>query len=233
MKQKYFILLVEDDHTLGYVLSEYLTMNNYEVVWEKDGHSGLKTINRLNFDLCILDIMMPQMNGYELAKAINHEQNGIPFIFLTAKVLKVDKLKGFNLGAEDYICKPVDEEELLARIRAVIRRTTKSKVKVESDKYLSAGSFVFDTIHRTIELKGKSYQITEKEAKLLSILIENKNNISYRNETLKIIWGSNDYFTRKSMDVHIYKLRKILQHDDKIKIINIRDKGFILSEESN
>jgi len=223
------ILLVEDDSTLGYILTEYLELNGYPVTWTKNGKDGLEKINKLPFRLCILDVMMPEMDGFEVARRVKDQKINIPIIFLTAKSLKIDKLKGFKLGADDFITKPVDEEELLARINAVLRRSDHSldpSRQLHSNRFI--GKYEFDAHSRSLVFAGEAILITEKETRLLDLLARNKNQLVLRAEALKEIWGTNDYFTRKSMDVHIHKLRKLLIKDQTVKITNIHGKGFIL-----
>lgn len=222
------ILLVEDDHTLGYVLQEYLSMNGYQVQWAQDGEAGLKLFQSKPFDLCLLDIMMPKKDGFDLARDIKQLQPDIPLLFLTAKSLKIDKLKGFQLGADDYVTKPVDEEELIARIQAILRRSNKDSSKQPS--LIQLGKFQFDVSKRILQIDEQVFNLTEKEAELLKMLVHHKNNLLDRNQTLKNIWGDTDYFNRRSMDVHISHLRKILKADPQLKIVNVHNKGFILED---
>lgn len=227
MKPK--ILLVEDDETLGYILKEYLEMNDYAVFWAKDGKQGVLTFQQQSIDLCILDVMMPEKDGFTVAKEIKTIDAIQPIIFLTAKSLKIDKLKGFYLGADDYITKPIDEEELLARIKAVLRRSSTLEKESSLQTY-EFGNSSYLTQQRALKVHGESFTITEKEAKLLVALLKNKNQLLDRNLTLKEIWGKNDYFNRRSMDVHISHLRKLLKNDESIEIVNVHSKGFILKE---
>ena len=227
--KKETILLVEDDTTLGYILSEYLEMNQFSVIWAKNGKEGLEHLKGTDISLCLLDIMMPKMDGFELAKQINHLNISVPIIFLTARSMKIDKLKGFHLGADDYITKPVDEEELLARIRAILRRSQKVVGQLSpEDKSYQIGGYQFTPSDRSLSYAGEGISITEKESRLLEMLAQKKNQLLLRTDALKQIWGSNDYFTRKSMDVHIHKLRKILSRDPDVRLINLHGKGFIL-----
>ncbi len=227
------ILLVEDDENLGYILTEYLELNHFGVIWVKNGKEGLKKIEEEPIGLCLLDIMMPKMDGFELAKRIKSMLPDIPVIFLTAKSLKIDKLKGFKLGADDYITKPVDEEEMLARIRAVLRRTHKPEVHSrDGPATIRIGRFTFDVRKRCLFTGDRAITITGKQADLLEILARNKNQLVTRADALKVIWGKNDYFNRKTMDVHIHKLRKILKEDAGVTINNIHGKGFMLMEKS-
>ncbi|MEQ8574206.1 MAG: response regulator transcription factor, partial [Fulvivirga sp.] len=178
------------------------------------------------FDLCILDVMMPVMDGFTLAAKIKEIDEDIPFLFLTAKALKIDKLKGFKLGADDYIVKPVDEGELFARIQAIVKRT-KPKVSTEP-KILNIGIYTFNYPNLELKTHNKTTQLTQKEADLLKALCDSQGTILDRNNTLKKLWGENDYFNRRSMDVFISRLRKYLDQDPNIKIKNVHGKGFVL-----
>ena len=222
------VLLVEDDESLGYILSEYLGMTDFAVKWVRDGEEGWKVFQRDVFDICILDIMMPKKDGLTLAKEIKDFEPNQPIVFLTAKALKIDKLKGFKAGCDDYIVKPVDEEELIARIQAIIRRSTKSFSKYEGTYQI--GSYQFDVASQSLSFKGNRSGLTEKEAEILRLLCERKGEILHRKETLKSIWGENDYFSRRSMDVFVTKLRKMLSQDPRVRIRNVHGKGFILED---
>ena len=222
------ILLVEDDGNLGYILKEYLSMYDFEVTWSKDGEEGFQSFEQGDFDLCILDVMMPKTDGFTLAKKIKNINREMPLIFLTAKALKVDKLRGFKIGADDYIVKPVDEEELIARIRAIINRSIADGA---SDlDHFKIGSYEFDFKNQALILGDDRKIITTKEAQVLRGLCINKGNLLDRKATLKALWGDSDYFNRRSMDVFISKLRKYLSRDESIRIINVHGKGFILED---
>ncbi len=222
------ILLVEDDSTLGYILKEYLEMKGFLVHWGKNGVEGLDIFNKIRIDICILDIMMPEKDGFTLAKEIRSGNQDIPIIFLTAKSLKIDKLKGFNIGADDYIVKPVDEEELIARIKAVLKRSYRQKDSNED--YSLIGKYIVNYSTQTLKIDNEIINLSVKEIDLLKLLILNKNKILKRKEALKKLWGTNDYFNRRSMDVYVSRLRKYLSKDSNIKITNVHGKGFILSE---
>ena len=228
MKAKAKILLAEDDENLGYILSEYFKMNQFDIVLCKSGLQALKMYQKTTFDICVFDIMMPEMDGFTLAKHIREIDIQIPILFLTAKMLKVDKLKGFNIGADDYIVKPVDEEELIARINAVLKRTQyNSTIKDSINKY-DIGIYSFNYANQTLSLNSNKQSLTVKEAEILKALCDCQGNILDRKLILKKLWGEQDYFTRKSMDVFIYKLRKYLSKDKNIEIKNVHGKGFIL-----
>lgn len=224
------LLLVEDDENLGYILKEYLQMNEFAVDWAKDGEEGLQRVRNNGYDLCILDIMMPKKDGFTLAKEIKELNKDLPFVFLTAKTLKVDKLKGFDLGADDYIVKPVDEELLIARIRAILNRFDESQ-SIEENSY-AVGSYTFDVDKRSL-INGEQVQtLTPREADLLTLFCKRKGDLLTRDRALKEIWGEKNYFNRRIMDVYISKLRKYLSGDPDVEIKNIHSKGFILSDES-
>ncbi|PHN06431.1 response regulator transcription factor [Flavilitoribacter nigricans] len=222
------ILLVEDNETLGYILKEYLEMKDFGVELARDGKAGLKAFKKRAYDLCILDVMMPEMDGFTLAGELRAIEAGVPIIFLTAKALKVDKLKGFNLGADDYIVKPVDEEELLARIKAILRRS-KGNTSPQKQSY-EVGAYHFDFSNQKLVLDEEEQILTEREAQLLRLLCENKGKLLSRRQVLNTLWNTNDYFTRRSMDVFISRLRKYLAKDPLIKINNVYGSGFILTD---
>lgn len=224
----HIILLVEDDNSLGYILKEYLQMHEFTVVLAKDGEEGLATFNRLPVDLCILDVMLPKKDGFTLAQEIKQLNENMPIIFLTSKALKIDKLKGFKLGADDYILKPVDEEELIARIQAVMRRS-KPQQHIPDITIFPIGKYVFDYSNQTLQLNDKKQILTIKEAGVLKLLCEHKGKILDRKKALKQVWGESDFFTRRSMDVFISRLRKYLSDDPSIEIKNIHSKGYVLN----
>ncbi len=225
----YRILLVEDDEILGYLLQEYLKTEGFRTEWAKDGTLALSILKKSKFDLCLLDIMMPKMDGFELMQQLRSRNDFIPIIFLTAKSLKEDKLKAFNIGADDYLVKPVDEDELIARIKAVLKR---SKVPVASNVTYQIGRLTFDVANQKLTLHTKQSLLTELETNLLLMLCECKGDILLRKQVLQKLWGKDDYFTRRSMDVFISRLRKHLAMDEKVKIKNIHGSGFILEENS-
>ncbi|MEQ8906101.1 response regulator transcription factor [Ekhidna sp.] len=224
------ILLVEDDESFGYILKEYLEINDYTVTLATNGEDGLNTFKRNSYDLCLLDVMMPLKDGFTLAKEIRDADPDIPFMFLTAKALKVDKLKGFRLGCDDYIVKPIDEELLIARIKALIRRSSAENESTIKNCNYQIGKYHFDFSNQALSLNGKTNRLTEKEARLLQLLCESKQAILDRNKALKSVWGQSDFFNRKSMDVFIHKLRQYLKDDPSVQIVNVHGKGFILEE---
>ena len=224
------ILLVEDDESFGYILKEYLEINDFSVVWEKDGEAGLKAFQQSFFDLCVLDVMMPLKDGFTLAKEIQELDSDVPFIFLTSKSLKIDKLRGYRLGCDDYVVKPIDEEIFIARVKAIIKRTTTEKDNGSNNSIYQIGEYIFDYSNQALSLKGEIQRLTTKEAKVLHLLCEKKNQVLDRNRALKMVWGESDFFNRKSMDVFIHKLRKYLENDPSVKITNVHGKGFILED---
>lgn len=229
MEDKTRILLVEDDSNLGYILREYLQMHEFEVDCVKDGKKGLETFNANTYHLCILDVMMPKMDGFTLGEKIKNKSADVPLIFLTAKALKIDKLKGFKIGADDYIIKPVDEEELIARINAIIKRSSSSKEANPSTSF-QIGEYIFDYENQVLAWNDQKQTITVKEADILKQLCLRKGKILDRETTLKTLWGESDYFNRRSMDVFISKLRKYLSHDPNVRITNVHGKGFVLED---
>ncbi|MEO8173130.1 MAG: response regulator transcription factor [Sediminibacterium sp.] len=227
MEQDKRILLVEDDKNLGYILSEYLAMKGFTVTWTKDGVEALDLIKKNPYALCILDIMLPSMDGFSIAEQVSASASSVPYIFLTAKNLKVDKLKGFKLGCDDYITKPVDEEELVARINAVLKRTTTATEK-NNDEAVQFGRSTFYPAKQLLQIDGSAQKMTTKESAMLLLLLQHRNTLLDREMALKKIWGSNDYFNRRSMDVIISRLRKHLSPDTGIRITNIHGKGYML-----
>ncbi len=224
---KYNLLLVEDDASLGYLLSEYLKMKDFSIKWVKNAKEALTTLERQSFDLCILDVMMPDMDGFKLAENIKEKHKSIPFIFLTARSLKIDVLKGYSLGAVDYIRKPIDEEELVVRLHRLLGILKNSQQK-EVDVY-KIGQYQFRPKSYELKIDEDKRHLTERESELLLYLYKNKNKISRHKDILETIWGKNDYFNQKSLNVFITRLRKYLSKDTSLKIDNIHNQGFILN----
>jgi DNA-binding response OmpR family regulator len=227
-KAKFKILLAEDDLNLGVLLVDYLETEGFEVKLCKDGELALKTFEENKFDLCLLDVMMPKMDGFSLAKGIRAKNKKIPVIFITAKSLKEDKSKGYDLGADDYITKPFDEEELLWKIKAIIRRGPESRDGAEAE-IISIGKYTFDFKNQSLAINGKTKRITEKESDILNYLSAHRNNVIKREELLKDLWGENDYFFGRSLDVFITKIRKYLKEDPELSIENVFGVGFIFN----
>ncbi|MEP7196766.1 MAG: response regulator transcription factor [Saprospiraceae bacterium] len=226
------ILLVEDDHNFGDVLKSYLEMHNYDVDLAIDGIDGFEQFRRGEYDLCILDVMMPRKDGFTLAKDIRSKNADIPIIFLTAKTLKEDIVEGFKIGADDYVTKPFNSEELLYRVQAILKRVKRTKLEEDGsvEEYI-IGKYHFNYPLRVLYLKNED-QISEKvklspkEAMLLKMFCEQRNKVLLRSEALTKIWGEDNYFTARSMDVFITKIRKYLVGDDNIEISNIHGNGF-------
>lgn len=219
------IFLVEDDLSFGSVLKSYLEINDYSVEWVDDGKYAMEHFRRGSFNMCILDIMLPHVDGFTIAHEIRQINNEVPIIFLTAKKLKEDVLKGYGVGADDYITKPFDTEILLAKIRAILaRRDSHSGTK---DIY-QIGKFIFNARLRTLTIGDDEKKLSPKEAQLLELLAVNPNELISREIALKKIWGYDDYFTARSMDVYITKLRKFLSEDPDLNIKNIHGAGFQL-----
>lgn len=226
MSKKIKVLLVEDDPNLGLLLSEYINAKGYECTLRVNGQEGYDTFVKGDFDFLIFDVMMPVKDGFTLAKEIRGIDKDTPILFLTAKSLKEDTLKGFNVGADDYMTKPFSMEELLARMNAILRRIP-TQDEDESGHY-KIGIFDFDYNQQTLTHGEESNKLTTKENELLKLLCKNKNGVLERNNALKAVWGDDNYFNGRSMDVYIAKLRKHLKADSDIEIINIHGKGFKL-----
>ncbi|MEM7655168.1 MAG: response regulator transcription factor [Bacteroidota bacterium] len=225
------ILLVEDEPNFGAVLRDYLQMNQYEVVLAKDGHAGLQAFREQGFSLCILDVMMPKMDGFTLAKEIRSVNSDIPIIFLTARSMKEDVHQGFQSGGDDYITKPFDSEELLLRVKAVLKRSqATSTAPPPVPESFEFGGFSFNHRLHTIEHTGRdeSDRLSPKEADLLQLLLLHKNDLLSREKALQTLWGDDNYFNARSMDVFISKLRKRFRADPHIKIENVHGRGFRL-----
>lgn len=228
MEDKTRILLVEDDANLSMVLKDYLEMLGYETVLRNDGEEGLEAFKENEFSLCILDVMMPKKDGFRLAKDIRAINADIPLIFLTAKSLKEDRIAGFKAGCDDYITKPFSTEELSLRIGAILKRSEIQYRQKKIPDIFELGTIQFDHKNMILIHEGKDYSLTRKEAALLKLLAENKNQLVEREYALEKIWGSSDYFIGRSMDVFIAKLRKMLKIDPNIAITNVHGTGFKL-----
>lgn len=221
------ILLVEDDLNLGFLLMELLEMEGFYVQWRKDALSGLAELKRNNFALCVLDVSMPGMDGFNLARHIREQYPRIPFLFLTARLLKEDKLKGYELGAEDYITKPFDEEELLCKIRVILRRRNASSEPQRTD--FQIGRFQFSYHRQELSCGKEVKRLTEKENEILHLLCQHQNRILRREDAVALVYGKSDYFLGRSFDVFISRLRKMLRDDPAVSIENVFKVGFILN----
>jgi len=226
MKEKVKILLVEDDSNLGFVVQDGLQINGFDVVLKTDGKEGLLAFNEKSYDLCLLDVMLPKKDGFSLAEDIKKINPEMPIVFLTAKSLTEDKIQGFNSGADDYITKPFSMDELVLRIKAILKRSGSG---VKESEELSVGKYSFHPksydLFYSDELVKK---LTKKEAKILGILLEQKGKVVERDLILNLVWGDDSYFNGRSLDVFITKLRKYLSKDDNQTIKNIHGIGFTL-----
>jgi len=220
------ILLVEDDPNLGFVLQDNLNLRGYEIMLCSDGNAGFQAFHSQKFDLCILDVMLPRQDGFTLAKKIRESNNQIPILFLTAKSMTDDKLEGFQLGGDDYITKPFNLDELVMRMTVFLKRSAKSSSEVE--KIFLLGNFQFDHENLRLTYNGNLKILTTKESEVLKLLFLNRDRVMKREEILTRVWGEDDYFMGRSMDVFISKLRKYLKDDPKIEIVNYHGVGFKL-----
>lgn len=224
MKAK--ILYVEDDEILSFVTRDNLELQGYELVCAQDGESALDIIKKNPFDICILDVMLPKMDGFTLAKEIRKFDQDIPIIFLTAKSLKEDKIHGLKIGGDDYIIKPFSIEELILKVEIFLRRRKISGPGRQTNFLI--GAYEFDFNNLLLKYNKEERKLTQREAELLKMLIENKNQVLKRENILELIWGENDYFLGRSLDVFISRLRKYLSQDEQVKIENIHGVGFRL-----
>ena len=220
------ILLVEDDQSFGAVLKDYLMINNYDVTLATDGEMGLKEFMENDFDLCVFDVMMPKKDGFSLAEDVKKINKNMPIIFLTAKNLREDILRGYQLGADDYITKPFDTELLLYKIKAILQRSV--TVETEEQEYFRFSNIYFDSVLRQLKVHDKEYKLSPKENDLLHQLCVHRNDFMPRELALRKIWKKENYFTARSMDVYIAKLRKLLRDDEGVEIINVHGEGFRL-----
>ena len=222
------LLLVEDDANLGSLLQEYLIDKGFPTDLATDGQKGWQSFVDKTYDLCIFDVMMPKKDGFSLAKEVRMTGRDVPIIFLTAKSMKEDTMQGFRVGADDYVTKPFDREELLLRIEAILRRYKKQPDNQEEAKVYQVGQYSFDYSHQQLSANDKSVRLTSKESELLKLFCQNLNQPISRSFALKTIWGDDSYFNARSMDVYITKLRKYLREDTSIQIMNLHGEGFKL-----
>ncbi|KAA3623844.1 MAG: DNA-binding response regulator [Flavobacterium sp.] len=222
------ILLVEDDESLGYVLSEYLKINSFDIRWSKSAAEAISILYKDTFDLAILDVTLPDTDGFSLAKEIKTQFPRLPFLFLTARSMKIDVLKGFAQGAVDYLKKPIDEDELVARINAILARVVASEKTKKIEPQYQIGLYLFNMDQQTLSREGEYKSLTARESEVLLYLVNHRNQLcSYQNILLDI-WGENDYFNKKSLNVFISHLRRYLSDDPDVRIDNIHNRGFIL-----
>jgi DNA-binding response OmpR family regulator len=232
-KSKGRILLVEDDKNLGIVISDFLEMSDYQVVHMENGQDGLHEFLKGSYDLVLLDIMLPLIDGFTVAEEIRKHDCEVPIVFMTARVMKEDRIKGYKIGADDYITKPFSTEELKLRINAILRRVNnKSEGLVRSAQY-QLGTYIFDFPNHLLSNASGQKRLTKREAELLHLLCLNKNQVLRRDVALKTIWGEDNYFMGRSMDVYITKLRKLFSEDPAVSIVNIHNTGFKLEVKDN
>jgi DNA-binding response OmpR family regulator len=222
------ILLLEDDTNLGFILQEHLELEGYSVVLSKNGEDGSKAFRASRFDLCLVDVMMPKKDGFTFAREVRTTDQHTPLIFLTAKSLKEDRIEGFTIGCDDYVTKPFSMEELMLRIRAVLKRVRAAGEQEAPSGPFQIGKYLFDHEKQLLQLKDDRKKLTSREADLLRLLCIHMNNVLERDEALRMLWGSDSFFNGRSMDVFISRLRKYLQGDKKVEILNVHGKGFKL-----
>jgi DNA-binding response OmpR family regulator len=222
------ILLVEDDINLGFVVQDILKSEGFRVHLCKDGKEGLMQFNKEPYDLCLLDVMMPKKDGFSLAEDIRKVNQDVPIIFLTAREMAEDKIKGLRLGADDYITKPFSAEELILRIKAILKRNPKFKEDIREKSTYTIGNYVFNSTNFEVTLDSKRIKLTKKEADLLKILATHLGQVIEREIIANMVWGDDSYFVGRSMDVFITKLRKHLSEDQRIAIANVHGVGFRL-----
>jgi DNA-binding response OmpR family regulator len=223
------ILLAEDDTNLGFVIKDNLETANFEVELYPDGEMALTAFQHKEFDMCILDVMMPKKDGFSVAQAIQKLKPEVPFVFLTAKSMKEDQLKGLKMGADDYITKPFSIEILLQKVENILKRSQKNGGKQPAHREsFDLGNYEFDFKNQLLKLGKQQQELTQREADLLRLFVLNKNNVVERDKILNLLWGNDSYFTGRSLDVFISRLRKYLKDDSNIEISNIHSVGFKL-----
>lgn len=225
MLEKTHILLAEDDSDFGNILKQYLEMSGYIVTWTKDGEEALEFFKKASCNICVLDIMMPKMDGFTLAEKIIEINPEMPFVFLTARKMKEDKLKGLKLGADDYIVKPFEADELVLRLHNIIKRTSGKKIEKKIESLIKIGAYEFNTRRLELKLNSTMQRVTEKEGELILFLFTHKNQLLKREEILNAVWKNDDFFSGRSMDVFISRLRKYFKDDPSISIESIRSIG--------
>lgn len=219
------VLLAEDDFDFADVLKQYLELYNYQITWAKDGEEALVLFQKETFDICVFDVMMPKMDGFTLAEKIIDINPETPFVFLTARKLKEDKLKGLKLGADDYIVKPFEADELVLRLNNILKRgEQKNQITISVDE-ITIGNYIFDPNRLELKLSNHTQRLTEKEVALILFFLKNKNQLIKRNDILQSIWENDDFFSGRSMDVFISRIRKYFSNDNRITIESIRNVG--------
>lgn len=219
------ILLAEDDADFGSILKQYLEMSGFSVEWAKDGEEALELFEKGNFNICVLDVMMPKKDGFTLAEEIIEINPEVPFIFLTARKMKEDKLKGLKLGADDYVVKPFEADELVLRLNNILKRSQKTSSVIIKEENLQIGNYEFNTKRLELKINNTTQRVTEKEGELIQFLFQHKNQLLKREEILNAVWKNDDFFSGRSMDVFISRLRKYFKEDTSISIESIRGVG--------
>ncbi len=228
MVENKHILLAEDDADFGSILKQYLEMSGFSVEWAKDGSEALELFQKGNFNICVLDVMMPKLDGFSTAEQIIEINPEVPFIFLTARKMKEDKLKGLKLGADDYVVKPFEADELVLRLNNILKRSQKNTTqysKIATEEIITIGNYTFNTKRLELTINDTSQRLTEKEGELIKFLYEHKNQLLKRDEILNAVWQNDDFFSGRSMDVFISRLRKYFKQDTAISIESIRGIG--------
>ena len=219
------VLLAEDDSDFADVLKQYLELYNYHITWAKDGEEAFSLFQEQTFDICVFDVMMPKMDGFTLAEKIINSNPETPFIFLTARKLKEDKLKGLQLGADDYIVKPFEADELVLRLNNILKRGAQKNQVTNSVNEITIGNYIFEPNRLELKLNNHTQRLTEKEVALILFFLKNKNQLIKRNDILQSVWGNDDFFSGRSMDVFISRIRKYFSSDNRITIESIRNVG--------
>lgn len=219
------VLLAEDDFDFADVLKQYLELYNYHITWAKDGEEAFSLFQKETFDICVFDVMMPKMDGFTLAEKIINSNPETPFIFLTARKLKEDKLKGLQLGADDYIVKPFEADELVLRLNNILKRGAQKNQVTNSVNEITIGNYIFEPNRLELKLNNHTQRLTEKEVALILFFLKNKNQLIKRNDILQSVWGNDDFFSGRSMDVFISRIRKYFSSDNRITIESIRNVG--------
>ncbi|MDY8136389.1 response regulator transcription factor [Aquimarina sp. 2201CG5-10] len=217
------ILLAEDDFDFGSILKQYLELHSYQVNWAKDGKEALELFHKNHFDICVLDVMMPKKDGFTLAEEIIEHNPEVPFIFLTARKMKEDKIRGLKLGADDYIVKPFEADILVLKLQNILKRT--KQVQTQIEKVITIGKYSFDAVNHQLQFANEAQKLTEKETILIQYLWNHKNVMIKREQMLKDVWGNDDFFSGRSMDVFISRLRKYFKQDQQIAIESVRGVG--------
>ncbi|WP_299181152.1 response regulator transcription factor [uncultured Aquimarina sp.] len=223
------ILLAEDDFDFGSILKQYLELHGYSVVWAQDGKEALQVFSEKQFDICVFDVMMPKMDGFTLAEKVIEINPEVPFVFLTAKKMKEDKIRGLKLGADDYIVKPFEADILVLRLQNILKRS--QRIETIREEVITIGNYKFEATNHCLTLQGERQKLTEKETVLIQYLYDHKNTMIKRENLLKDVWGNDDFFSGRSMDVFISRLRKYFKQDNKIKIESVRGVGLTFNLE--